>query len=205
MSYSVYVLKDNHGKVYVGATSMTVKERWNNGNGYRFSPDLWAMIQSDGWDSIEKSVIATNLSEEEASRLEQCLIEEYDSTNPDKGYNREKGGMNRAKIITDDIRDKMRIATTGEQNHNYGKHFSKQHREKLARANRGQKRSAETCRRIGEASQKPVAQYTTDGCLIAVYPSGKVAKEITGIDASHIGHVCSHKRSTAGGYRWEYA
>lgn len=205
MSYSVYLLKDNNGKVYVGATSMDVKARWNHGNGYRFTPDLWKMIQSDGWSSIEKTVVATGLDKAEASALEQRLIDEYDSTNPEKGYNREKGGLTQHKIITDDIRERMKIATTGTRNHNYGKHFSKEHREKLAASNRGQKRSKETCRNIGLSKQKPVVQYTPDGRLIAEYESGRKASEITGVDARHIAHVCSHERRTAGGYKWEYA
>ena len=204
MSYSVYVLKDNNGKIYVGTTSLSLTARWNNGNGYRFVPELWEMIQSEGWSSIEKSVIATGLSREIASKMEQELIAQYDSTNPEKGYNREKGGLNRDKLITDATRTKMSIATTGERNHNYGKHFSKEHRAKLSNSNKGQKRSKEICRNIGLSKQKGVAQYTTNGCLIAVYESGKQASEITGVDASHIGHVCSRKRATAGGYRWEY-
>lgn len=39
--YTVYSLKTPDGRVYVGTTSTDTKIRWNNGNGYRFIPELW--------------------------------------------------------------------------------------------------------------------------------------------------------------------
>ena len=72
-------------------------------------------------------------------------------------------------------------------------------------SNYGKKRSASTCERIGKAKEKPVIQYSRCGQFLAQYESGKVAGEMTGVDARHISKVCNHLRLTAVGYRWEFA
>lgn len=203
--YSVYILQDMNGKAYVGTTSTPLEVRWKNGNGYRFCEELWDVIQQFGWESIVKEVVAVGLSKSAASDLEQRLIAKFDTTNPSKGYNRELGGLNERKIISDQSRERMSKSKTGELNPNYGKHFSKDHRIKIAVSNKGQKRSTETCERIGKAKEKPVNQYSLSGTFLARYESGKKAGIATGTDHRHISKVCQHQRATAGGYRWEFA
>lgn len=204
MDYKVYVLKDKRGKVYVGVTSMSLRERFNHGNGYRFCEPLWKVICEDGWESIEKTVAADGLSKQEASEMEQRLIAEYDSTNPERGYNREFGGLDENKLISRESREKMSKAKLGARNPNYGTHFSEERRAKLSASNRGQKRSPETCARIGMASSKPVAQYTLGGVLVATFQSVKTASEATGASKSYISKVCLGKAKTAGGYVWKF-
>ena len=203
--YSVYILRDMNGKAYVGTTSTPLEVRWRNGSGYRFCEGLWEVIRQFGWESIAKEVVAVGLSKSAASDLEQRLIAKLDTTNPDKGYNRELGGVNDLKKVSDRSREKMRKSKTGELNPNYGKHFSEEHRAKLSASNTGKKRSAETCERVGKAKERAVAQYSANGSLLAVYESGKKAAQATGVDAAHICKVCRHYRATAGGYRWEFA
>ena len=205
MSYSVYILRDRNGKTYVGATSTPLEQRWQNGNGYRFCERLWDEIQQFGWDSITKEVVAVGLSEADASKMEQHLIAKLDTTNPDKGYNRELGGVNGRKIVSPRSRKRMSKSKLGLLNPNYGKHFSEEHRTKIALSNKGLKRSRETCERIGKSHERPVAQYSRNGSLLAVYDSGKKASDMTGVDRAHISKVCKHQRATAGGYRWEFA
>lgn len=139
--YSVYILRDMNGKAYVGTTSTPLEVRWRNGSGYRFCEGLWEVIRQFGWESIVKEVVAVGLSKSEASDLEQRLIARLDTTNPDKGYNRELGGVNDQKKVSDRSREKMRKSKTGELNPNYGKHFSEEHRAKISASNSGQKRS----------------------------------------------------------------
>lgn len=205
MSYSVYILRDRNGKAYVGTTSTPLEQRWQNGNGYRFCEGLWNEIQQFGWDSITKEVVAVRLSEADASKMEQDLIARLDTINPNKGYNRELGGVNGRKIISKTSKVKMRNAKLGERNPNFGQHFSQDHRAKLSASNTGKKRSIETRIRVGLAKEKPVAQYSLNGTLLVLYESGKKAGMATGIDPAHISKVCNHRRATAGGYRWEYA
>ena len=203
-SYTVYVLRDEEGKVYVGATSRPVKRRWNHGNGYRDFPELWSTIQSQGWESIRKEIVGTGLDKRSASKLEQELIRRYDSANPSKGYNKDLGGLTTDKKLSISTRKKISESLAGECNPNYGKHFSKEHRMKIAESNRGLKRSNETRIKVGESHEKPVAQYDLNGKRIAVFESGKKASLATGVQASHISKVCKHQRMTAGGYKWCY-
>lgn len=203
-SYTAYVLRDRDGKVYVGITSKPVMRRWNHGNGYRHHPELWAAIQAQGWESIVKEIVAEGMDEPSASELERVLIERFDSTNPTKGYNRDLGGLGKHKRESVATRGKISGSLKGERNPNFGKHHSYERRSKIAESNRGQKRSSETCVNIGKAKEKPVAQYTVDGHLIAVFDSGKKAALATGVHAAHISKVCKRQRATAGGYWWCY-
>lgn len=203
MDYKVYVLKDKRGKVYVGTTSTSLRVRFNHGNGYRFCKPLWEVICEDGWESIEQIVAADGLSEAEASEMEQRLIAEYDSTNPEKGYNRELGGLGKRKVISDTTKAKF-SARKGPLNGNFGKHFTEEHKRKLSESNRGQKRSPEACAKNSAVHSKPVAQYTLDGVLVATFPNAKTASEVTGAGRSYISKVCLGKARTSGGYVWKF-
>lgn len=203
--YSVYVLRVPDGRVYVGATSTSTKTRWNNGNGYRFCKKLWEQIEIHGWDAIKKNVVASGLTKEEASELEQKLISAYRSNNPQFGFNRELGGIANRKIISKESREKMRSAKLGNKHFYYGKHFSEEHKARLSESNKGKKRSAETCQKVGLAKSKPVSQYTRTGDYIATYPSGRAASIATGVGTQHISKVCNGTEKTAGGFLWKFA
>lgn len=145
------------------------------------------------------------MTKSEASSLEKELIRKYDSANPLYGYNRELGGVGSDKVVSGATRKKHAESIKGEKHHYFGKHFSVEHRRKIADSNRGQKRSLETRIRVGKAKEKPVAQYTIGGVLIAEWDSAKKAAIATGAQAGHIGKVCKGERMTAGGYVWKFA
>lgn len=93
-TYSVYIHTAPNGKKYVGLTSQQPPEkRFANGHGYIGNPLFYAAIMDYGWDKIRHEIIETNLTAEEASKMEIDLIKEYDTTNPEHGYNRSKGGI----------------------------------------------------------------------------------------------------------------
>lgn len=54
---------------------------------------------------------------------------------------------------------------------------------------------------------KPVAQYTLDGKLVAIYPSTREAGRQTGIHSGSISYCCENHPhyKTAGGFIWRYA
>ena len=54
-----------------------------------------------------------------------------------------------------------------------------------------------------QTSIKPIAQYTKDGNLIAVYES-RTATSYYGYDKAHIKACCLGKRHSAHGYIWKY-
>lgn len=64
--------------------------------------------------------------------------------------------------------------------------------------------TGEEIERIKEKSSKPVVQLSTDGEVIAIFPSQIEAKRQTGIDNRDICKCCQGKRPHAGHYRWKY-
>lgn len=203
--YTVYVLETKDGKRYVGATSQRLEKRWNRGNAYRCYPEFWGVIARDGWDSIKKTVVGEGLSEETASRVEKETIAKFNSSDDRFGYNRDLGGLSTARTISEKSRLKNRMSQLGPLNHNYGMHFTEEHRRKISESNKGNRRSAETRARNGKAHEIAVKQFSTNGELIAVWSSGKKAASATGTQAGHISKVCKNQRATAGGYIWAYA
>ena len=91
--YKVYVLTFPNGKRYVGMTRQDIKVRWHGGSGYKNAKTLYQAILEAKWENVQKEIVADNLSSIEAGELEKRLIECYETTNPNKGYNRMKGGQ----------------------------------------------------------------------------------------------------------------
>ena len=89
-NYSVYKHTDPNGKIYIGVAKDTIK-RWAGGHGYN-GQELGEAIKKYGWNNFKHEILFENLTKEEASNIERKLILEYDSTNPEKGYNRRAGG-----------------------------------------------------------------------------------------------------------------
>lgn len=91
--YTVYKHTTPSGKVYIGITKQKPEQRWNNGNGYKNNEHFHRAILKYGWENIEHEIICqAPMSAEQAGAVEKSLIELYDSTNPDKGYNNSIGG-----------------------------------------------------------------------------------------------------------------
>ncbi len=65
--HTVYVHVFPNGKRYVGMTRHTLKKRWGtDGKGYKTQRLFWRAIQKHGWCNIAHSIIAENLSHENA-------------------------------------------------------------------------------------------------------------------------------------------
>ena len=90
--YCVYRHKSFDDRIYIGVTCQDVNRRWRNGQGYSHNDYFNRFIKKWGWDSMEHKVLYSNLSKEEAERLEKKLILFYNSTNYHKGFNITKGG-----------------------------------------------------------------------------------------------------------------
>lgn len=97
--YCVYKHTSPSNKVYIGIT-FNPKRRWYDGNGYlhkrkdgKYNQPLFARaILKYGWDNFTHEILEDNLSKEQACELEKKYIQEYNSTNPQKGYNISFGG-----------------------------------------------------------------------------------------------------------------
>ena len=127
--YRVYKYTNKHnGKVYIGQTKNSLSERaQSNGLNYIECRRFYNAIQKYGWDSFEPCILADNLSLDESNFLEEYYISLYESTNPNNGYNIDRGGMNHhmsnetKKIISELAKDRYKDKT---KNPMYGRKHS---------------------------------------------------------------------------------
>lgn len=152
--YTVYKHTTPSGKVYIGITKQKPEQRWNNGNGYKNNEHFHRAILKYGWENIEHEIICqAPISAEQAGAVEKSLIELYDSTNPDKGYNNSIGGEYGALGVhrSAETRRKMSESMKGANHPNYGKHRSAETRRKLSESHKGKHLSHETRRKLSES------------------------------------------------------
>ena len=92
--YMHTVLANN--KKYVGQSTASAQTRWG-ANGHRYKGQyFYRAIEKYGWDNMKHEIIAENLSDEEADKLEKELIEKYKTNNRKYGYNITAGGRDGA-------------------------------------------------------------------------------------------------------------
>ena len=103
--FTVYIhINTINNKKYIGITSKKPEDRWGlDGHNYH-NQHFNRAIQKYGWDSFEHIILQEGLTEEEAKQLEIKLIEEYNTTDPDFGYNKTIGGDGHARYRTDQER-----------------------------------------------------------------------------------------------------
>lgn len=99
--YTVYKLTDPEGKVYIGITGKTVEERWNKGRGYSRGTPIREAIRKYGWENFQHEILCEKLTRLGAERLEKAFIAHYDSSDPEKGYNRFLGGLGKGAHMSE--------------------------------------------------------------------------------------------------------
>lgn len=98
-----------NGKKYVGQTCTSAQQRWGkNGQEYiRHQQGIfYKAILKYGWDNFEHEILFTNLTKEEANRLEIETIKKYHSNIGKYGYNITEGGQ--TNTLTEDQKQKKR-------------------------------------------------------------------------------------------------
>ena len=116
--YSVYMHITPSDKRYIGITCCKVNARWKGGSGYSYNTHFYSAINKYGWDNIEHSILASNLSKEDAIKMEIELISKHNSTDPKFGYNITLGGGTSVPLC-------------GEKNGMFGRTHSPEVRERL--------------------------------------------------------------------------
>lgn len=221
-TYSVYIhINKINNKVYVGSTRKTpVEKRWlRNGLGYKKQKRFYDDILKFGWDNFEHEIFASGLNFEEANNMEKLLIAKLDATNPDCGYNYERGG---ACPNEDERCKKIAESELGEKHHMYGKHHSKETREKIRASLLGengcwygkklpedirkqlseyaiQNNVADRLTKSNIARRKPVKCVETQ----VTYASAGEAEEKTSVNRISICRAVRGLQQTAGGLHWE--
>ena len=128
-----------NNKIYIGQTCQNLNGRCGiNGQNYRTNELFWEDIKKYGWnDGFEHKILYENLSLEEADAIEIELIKQYDSTNPEKGYNKDKGGHN--ALHSEHTKELMRQNQLGERNSFYGHKHTEETKKKIGEAQQGYK------------------------------------------------------------------
>lgn len=218
-NYTVYEHKMPNGKRYIGITSLEPNKRWLNGRGYKSNEYLYNAIKKYGWENIEHSIIRTNLTKEEAEKMEKELIAYFHANEHDHGYNWASGGSvykhsaeSKAKMSEahKGLRYNIGVPFTEERK----RHMSENHADVRGEKNPmyGKKKPAEEiARRLAHRVYKTggenptarkISQYTMDGELVKVWGSISEASKVycrTSIKDCLRGKYKQHR-----GYKWRY-
>lgn len=149
-----------NGKVYIGRTCQTLEARANgNGKGYKCCTYFYNAIQKYGWENFEGEIIEEGLNDEEAGKRELYWINEFDSTDREKGYNLRDSDY---RTYKDETREKMRRAQTGKKaseearrkmsESRKGKKMPESLKKKLLAAHLGKKRPKEVVEKVRRAN-----------------------------------------------------
>lgn len=192
-----------NGKVYIGKTERTIKERMDEHIRHNYIV-VDKAIRKYGIDSFVVEVVDSASSIEELDKKEQEWIEKCDCLLP-KGYNQTFGGStSKGFHHRDESKQKMSISKSeaykGEGNPFYGKKHSEESKAKMSRSRKGRVLSEEWKEKIGKAQRKKVINLDTD----EVFDSVKSAAEHYNLKDTHIVRVCKGKRKKTGNYRWSY-
>src|ERR1035437_1707169 len=89
----IYLLKNNiNNKVYVGQTWRTLKDRWQNGTGYKRCTHIDSAIKKYGAEAFYYEILDFAFTQPQADILEIYYVSYYDSANRKLGYNLRFGG-----------------------------------------------------------------------------------------------------------------
>lgn len=158
--YSVYRFTFPNGKLYFGITSCAkVEHRWGKGKNYNGL--VRNAINKYGWEHVKKDILYSDLSQEDAEKLEMKLISEYNTTDTDNGYNISTGGKScRGYHPSEETREKLRAyARNRPQSHLdhisqslKGREISEEQRRSISAGRKGKLHTEEAKAKIGYAS-----------------------------------------------------
>lgn len=196
----IYAIKNAvDGKVYIGQSvdveyricNHFSKLKWNRHDNthlqraYNLNPSAFT------WELL------CECSENELDKKEIQAIRDYQSADPEHGYNRSYGGQQEHRA-TEETRRKMSATKKG-------KKFTKEHCMKIGLANSRRTLSEETKRKIAKKHGKPVLQCDINGKIVAKYGSIKDAAQAVGVKSSNsIKNVLTGKAKQSAGFRWLY-
>ena len=139
-----------NGKIYVGKDA-------GNRKGYIGSGIvLKSAIKKYGKENFIKEILE-ECSESSINDRERFWIKFLEANNPKIGYNLSEGGDG-GDLFTnnprkEEIRNKIRERVSGKNNPMYGKHHSKEAKEKISKESRGRKASENTRKKLSEATK----------------------------------------------------
>ena len=174
-----------NNKVYVGQTNNPLL-RWSqhksNAKYNRNQQVITRAMLKHGIDNFTFEVIASCRSQEDANKSEEIIITQYDSHNPDKGYNIDIGGNTsprtpevlqkisnslkqhyetnlhhmKGKNLSEEWKNNIALSSIGKTGTNLGKKFSDSWKLKISKSQVGKDRKYK--RRFSEDTEKEICQ-----------------------------------------------
>ena len=190
-----------NGKVYIGITKMSPKQRWGNqGKGYYHNKEMWEAIKKYGWNNIHHEILYENMTTEEADRLEKELIKKYDSLNPQKGYNKTAGGFSNYSTYDED--KIIELWKCGKNITELRAIFGCcRHTLHTILKRNGITKVEMMTRALGVA----VKQYDLQGNYLKTFSSlSEAGRSISVNNSTHILECCNKERYSYYGYIWRY-
>lgn len=167
-----------NGKRYVGITSLSLRRRWNNGEGYKPNQHFYSAIKKYGWEEFTHEVLYEDLTLEAACEKEKYLIAKWDLCNSDKGYNNTFGGEHGK--MSEHTKKRMSEAQKGEKGFWYGKKLPISARQKMSEVKKG----------IIPKATPPKKVYCVE--TNTIYPSMCEASRQLEISVALIHKICNH-------------
>lgn len=209
-----------NNKIYIGITKRKPEFRWGiNGQNYITSPHFYSAIKKYGWDNFEHIILFEGLTQLEASEKEKELIKQFNSNNPNFGYNCTTGGELTFEL-NDIAREKKAKAMIGNKNGRHpcseetkekirqsqlGKTLSLEHIEKLKQAAKNRKSSpCSEDKKIKLQNNYPYMQKVYCLETNTLYKSIQDCGRQLGLNATNICAVCKGKHKTHKGYHFQY-
>jgi len=215
----VYLITGPTGLQYVGKSwdCDGIQARWNEHKrcaekGQEDSPRLYNAIRKYGWDAFKKEVLHIITFETHGYDWKKIIFETEDTeiinrkTLSPGGYNLVIGNNTGNAQISEETRQKLREANTGEKNPRFGisnggeahpmfgKHHSEEARKKIGESGKGRIKSEETRRKLSEAKKgKPRSEECKRKQSEAM--KGRTASEETKrkLSEAHKGRITSEE------------
>lgn len=210
-NYCIYIHTNLiNNKVYIGKAIYPPTHRWGqNGNGYKNCPRFWSAILHYGWDNFSHDILEKDLSKEEADNKEIFYIQQYNSTNLDKGYNLTQGGTG----------GNTHLAWSEKRKQDYSEKCKQENIRRISETDWAEKLSKSQKERWKKEKENGIIRNTPRGknhpkarkvkCLETnqIFNCCADAAEWLGYDrkkSSYISRVANGIRQTCKGYHWEF-
>lgn len=196
--FIVYCRTAPNGKRYIGITCKTMESRGAHGHGYSYNGYFANAIKKHGWNNFKHEVLARNLSEQQAKKLETFFILKYKSNQREFGYNRTNGGDgNIPNAETRKLISLHHADVTGDKNPFKGKKHTTETKLQIAENHDYTKQTG-----IGNIKSKITLCFET----LQLFGSSLLAHKIL---LPHIGHnvvnsVCRQLTKPIHGYHFMY-
>ncbi len=166
-TWCVYIHTSPSGKAYIGITSQKPERRWRDGTGYLMKdkngayhqPAIAHAILKYGWENFQHTIFDTNLSKNQAEKMEKMLIAFWKTNHPCYGYNIQSGGL-LGSTFNEESKQRMSEKRRGENHYCYGKPRSEETKKKISESLKGENHPMYG-KRLSEEARKKISEYTS--------------------------------------------